>query len=308
MDKSEKFTLVLLTGEGGSPRRFAISRSWLLRLLLFVGPPFIGLFVGALVAIVLYAGNVERIRGYDRLLRQNAELEQQLNYFARRIDDLTDQLAALKESNARIKVLANLAAQPGRVEHQGLGGPDPEAVRLTSRSLDDARRIAVERLHQDLQRLEMQVYSEQSEADLLQDHLREQQTMLNFTPSIRPVRGWISSPFGYRNSPFTGRREFHHGIDIVNRPGTPVLATADGRVVFAGYNGGYGRMVVIDHGFGVKTKYGHLASHVVSVGDEVVRGQEIGTLGNSGRSTGPHLHYEVVVNDQAVNPLAYIID
>ncbi|MBN2231237.1 MAG: peptidoglycan DD-metalloendopeptidase family protein [Deltaproteobacteria bacterium] len=308
MSKSNKFTLVLLSGDRGAPRRFAISRAWLFRLLLFAGPPFVGLFVGALVAIVLYAGNVERIRGYDRVVRQNAEMDQQLEYFAHRVDELTDQLTALKESNARIKVLANLEAHPGKVEPQGVGGPDPDAARLTNRSLDDARRGAVERLHRDLQRLEMRVYSEQSATDLLQDHLREQQAILNFTPSIRPVRGWISSRFGYRNSPFTGRREFHHGIDIVNRSGTPVLATADGRVMFAGYNGGYGRMVVIDHGFGVKTKYGHLATHAVSVGDRVIRGQEIGTLGNSGRSTGPHLHYEVVVNDQTVNPVAYIVD
>lgn len=235
-------------------------------------------------------------------------MKAQVDYFAQRIGELTDQLTALKESNAKIKVLANLSARPAGSERQGLGGPDPAVAALTTNSLDEARKQAIEKMHQDLQVLELRVADEQQQSNLLQDYLEEQKAILNFTPSIRPIRGWISSGFGYRRSPFTGKREFHRGLDIVNRKGTPVVATADGRVKFAGHNGGYGNLVVIDHGMGVETKYGHLYRIEVKVGDRVIRGQEIGALGNTGRSTGPHLHYEVVVNKHAVDPRQYFID
>ncbi len=100
----------------------------------------------------------------------------------------------------------------------------------------------------------------------------------------------------------------HKGLDIVNRKGTPVVVTADGRVVFAGYKHGYGKMVIVDHGFEKLTKYGHLSKISVNSGDSVIRGQELGEIGSTGRSTGPHLHYEVVVNGKAVDPVDYLLD
>ncbi|HIE07364.1 MAG TPA: M23 family metallopeptidase, partial [Desulfarculaceae bacterium] len=117
-----------------------------------------------------------------------------------------------------------------------------------------------------------------------------------------------SSRFGYRTSPFTGRRELHKGLDIVNRRGTPVVVTADGEVIFAGYKRGYGKMVIVDHGLDRVTKYGHLSETSVKSGDMVSRGQELGKVGSTGRSTGPHLHYEVVVNGEAVDPADYLLD
>lgn len=128
------------------------------------------------------------------------------------------------------------------------------------------------------------------------------------TPSIAPVLGLMTDGFGSRSDPFTGRRAFHRGLDISARRGTPVVAPADGVVVFAGRSGGLGRTVRIAHGFGYTTVYGHLDSIDVAPGDEVRRGTRIGALGNSGRSTGPHLHYEVHEDGRAVNPLYYILD
>ncbi|MBN2332725.1 MAG: M23 family metallopeptidase [Deltaproteobacteria bacterium] len=308
MKKTEKYTIVLLRDGNHHPRRISLSRTWLRRLFLLLFPPMAGLFIGAVVAIFLYASNLESINGYEKVVQQAAEMEAQVDFFSHRIEQLTDRLAEIKESNAKIKVLANLEAHAGVVDRQGIGGPDHAVAVLTTDSLSEARRQVVERMHRDLQTLELQLADERQESNLLHDYLEEKKTLLNFTPSVRPVRGWVSSKFGYRISPFTGRREFHHGVDIVNRKGTPVIATADGRVKFAGVNGGYGKMVVVDHGTGVETKYGHLSRIGVKVGEKVVRGQEIGLLGNSGRSTGPHLHYEVVMKSNTVNPVQYFVD
>ena len=308
MNKTEKYTLILLRDGNHYPRRVAISRKWLRRLFLLSVPPVLALFVGAVVSIFLYASNLASINGYEKLVQQEAEMKEQVGFFASRIDDLTDQLTEIKENNEKIKVLANLNVHSGSNVRQGLGGSDPAVAVLTTDSLDAARSRVIENMHRDLQALELRLVDEQQQSNLLQDYLEEQKAVLNFTPSIRPVRGWISSGFGYRRSPFTGKREFHRGLDIVNRKGSPVVVTADGRVKFAGHNGGYGNLVVVDHGMGVETKYGHLYRIEVKVGDKVIRGQEIGALGNTGRSTGPHLHYEIVVSKHAVDPHQYFID
>jgi len=308
MSKTEKYTLILLRDGNRYPRRIALSGKWLRRLFLLSIPPVLALFVGAVVSIFLYVSNLDSIHGYEKVVQREAEMKAQVDFFARRINELTDQLTELKESNTRIKVLANLNVHPGITVRQGVGGPDPEIAALTTNSLDEARKQVIEKMHRDLQVLELRLVDEQQQSNLLQDYLEEQKAVLNFTPSIRPVRGWISSGYGYRRSPFTGKREFHRGLDIVNRKGTPVVATADGRVKFAGHNGGYGKLVVIDHGMGVESKYGHLYRIEVKVGEKVIRGQEIGVLGNTGRSTGPHLHYEIVVNKHTVDPRRYFID
>jgi murein DD-endopeptidase MepM/ murein hydrolase activator NlpD len=132
------------------------------------------------------------------------------------------------------------------------------------------------------------------------------------TPAIRPLSGdaksWVTSRFGYRKSPFTGRREFHKGLDIASRKGTPILATADGVVTFAGKKGLLGMTIVIDHGHGMKTRYGHNHELLKKRGDKVKRWEPIALMGSSGRSTGPHTHYEVHLNGIPVNPEKYILN
>ena len=128
------------------------------------------------------------------------------------------------------------------------------------------------------------------------------------TPSIAPALGLMTDGFGGRSDPVTGRHAMHEGLDIAARRGSPVIAPADGVVVFTGVSGGLGRTIRIAHGLGYTTVYGHLDRIEVDPGDEVRRGERIGALGNSGRSTGPHLHYEVHVDGRPVNPLYYILD
>ena len=124
----------------------------------------------------------------------------------------------------------------------------------------------------------------------------------------RPALGWPTSKFGYRHSPFTGKREFHKGLDIANRKGSPIVATADGIVTFTGRKGLLGEVLVVDHGHGIVTRYAHLDKIISKKGTRVERGQVIAHMGNSGRSTGPHLHYEVRLNGVPVNPTKYILN
>jgi murein DD-endopeptidase MepM/ murein hydrolase activator NlpD len=128
----------------------------------------------------------------------------------------------------------------------------------------------------------------------------------NSAPNLWPVEGPVTGSFGERIDPFNGEGAFHSGIDIGSNDGQPVVAPADGVVVFADFMGGYGRAIMIDHGHGITTRYGHLGNFAVTAGQHVHRGDTIGFVGESGRSTGPHLHYEVRINDTPVNPHKYL--
>jgi murein DD-endopeptidase MepM/ murein hydrolase activator NlpD len=123
------------------------------------------------------------------------------------------------------------------------------------------------------------------------------------TPSIWPAHGWLSSGMGNRRDPVTGGRDFHPGLDIAGDRGQPVYSTAAGRVTHVGYQGAYGNLIVVDHGFGLETKYGHLSRFSVKTGQQVKRGDVLGLIGNTGRTTGSHLHYEVHANGRLLNPL-----
>ena len=138
--------------------------------------------------------------------------------------------------------------------------------------------------------------------------LSDRQSLLAATPSIKPARGPVGSRFGYRNDPFNGRPRMHAGLDIVAAPGTPVRAPASGVVSFAGWDEQYGKLVSIDHGYGVTTRFAHNSQVYVQVGQKVNKYDVISAVGSTGRSTGPHCHYEVRVNGIPVDPSNYILD
>jgi murein DD-endopeptidase MepM/ murein hydrolase activator NlpD len=147
-----------------------------------------------------------------------------------------------------------------------------------------------------LQGLESRLHDVRSDVD-------KRNALAAATPSIWPVHGWLSSTMGYRRDPITGGADYHSGLDIVGERGQPVHATASGRVTHVGRQGAYGNLVIVDHGFGLQTKYGHLSGFSVKHGDRVKRGDVIGRMGSTGRSTGTHLHYEVLANGRLLNPL-----
>jgi murein DD-endopeptidase MepM/ murein hydrolase activator NlpD len=146
---------------------------------------------------------------------------------------------------------------------------------------------------------------EQSFANLLA-HLQEKKSILDATPSSWPVTGWVTSEFGLRSSPFSGEREFHKALDIATRFGKPIHAPADGIVEEVAFQNDVGRMIRINHGHGFSTFYGHLSKADVQVGQTVHKGDRIGLVGNTGRSTGSHLHYAVMLNGVPVNPRKYL--
>lgn len=143
----------------------------------------------------------------------------------------------------------------------------------------------------------------ESRLNSVRQSVERRNALANATPSLWPVTGWLSSRMGPRQDPVTGGPDFHSGLDIAGDKGQPVYATAAGTVTHVGYQGGYGNLVVIDHGFGLETRYGHLLGFTVKKGDQVKRGDVIGKVGASGRATGYHLHYEVLANGKLLNPL-----
>ncbi len=179
----------------------------------------------------------------------------------------------------------------------GVGGSTPE---------DGIGKMRSDCLNRDLDRLiEEAAVREKSFRDLI-EFLKKQKSILACTPSIWPVRGWVSSEFGTRRSPFTGHREFHRGIDIATDPGREIVASADGIVVSTGIDPNMVRFVHLNHSRGYSTFYGHLLRSVVHKGQVLRRGDIIGFVGDSGRSTGPHLHYTVLLNGMPVNPRKYL--
>ncbi len=151
----------------------------------------------------------------------------------------------------------------------------------------------------------------EAEAMELQDILSNismKRSLLASVPSIKPVNGWTTSGFGTRVSPFTGEKSHHRGVDVAAPVGTPILSPADGVVIFSGAKVGFGNFVMIAHGYGIVTRYGHNAQNLVQPGQKVKRGDKIATVGMTGRTTGPHLHYEVWVNGRPANPKKFMLE
>jgi murein DD-endopeptidase MepM/ murein hydrolase activator NlpD len=186
---------------------------------------------------------------------------------------------------------------------EGAEGVDPLV-----RAIGENPQMAIGLLGQRLDELVSEAEKREGSIRQLETFLRGQKARLASTPSIWPSRGWVTSGFGTRVDPYTGKRTMHRGVDIANQPGVPVIAPARGVVTFRGTSGGFGKVIVLDHGYGIRSRYGHLEEYKVQLGDHLDRGDIVGTIGNTGRSTGPHLHYEVEVNGIAENPKNYILE
>jgi hypothetical protein len=240
------------------------------------------------------------------LVQENRCDENQLEEFNDRFKEIRERFERLNKSKSELMVISGIKIENDRSDRFGIGGPSPE----------DESDIALERRHEFLDHdlmgeLDRLQYRMKWELGSLNDLLRiveGREDQLKCTPSVHPARGFFSSGFGFRRDPFTGTIRMHNGIDISNRIGTPVYASANGVVIFAGVESGYGNVITINHGYGITTKYAHLNEIVVREGDAVKRGDKIGTVGVTGRSTGPHLHYEVRINGMPIDPKTYITD
>jgi len=249
--------------------------------------------LGALLLIAilfstLFFLSIRRDRRYRATLAENSRLKSSAEKMTTRLSALSRKLDDFEERTRKLAIVAGLPAlaDGGR---GGIGGAVPDSA-SGAMDLQERGRSLDERLAG------------------LEKKLSQQNARLENTPSIEPVPGLITCGFGERSDPFTEEPAFHTGIDISSPRGHSVVASAGGTVVKAGWVNGYGRCVEVAHGLGLRTLYGHLDEIHVIEGQHVARGEAIGIVGTTGRSTGPHLHYEVRLDNRALNPLPYILD
>ena len=242
-----------------------------------------------------------------QLQEENQAQKFHIQQFSDKVGRLTNQVEKLQNYFARLKILTQLDLREHSDSAQAAGGSRPREFEMDM-YLEKNLKRQIRRIHWELEELQMEAQIQEENAHRIENFFDSQQSLLAATPTIWPVTGWVTSRFGHRISPFTGRLQMHEGLDIGSRMGTPVRASADGIVVFASWKNEYGKMVVLDHGYGFRTRYGHLASILVRNGDRIKRGDHIGAVGNTGRSTGPHLHYEVRLKSLPVNPKRYILE
>ncbi len=241
----------------------------------------------------------------DQLI-EIARQRKQIQNFATEINSLKLTLLEINNFEKKIKIIANMD-EPGKSSLFGVGGEIPDDLN-TNVPLTKKHNSLLREMHNQIEDINQATIRQEEGFSNLLKYLEDQKNLLASTPAIRPTVGWVSSKFGYRVSPFTGKRTFHKGLDIANRKGTPIIATANGIISQAGRKGFLGKLITIDHGHGIVTRYGHLSKIIIKPGNSVKRGQIIGKMGNSGRSTGPHVHYEVRLNGLPVNPVQYILN
>ena len=306
----KKISFCLISDSGAPVKQLSASRVILRIFSLFLIAVFIVL---AFLGYDYYTLKHKSLNNLMLRLKLSSQLEEintqrrQIQKFANEINTLKSKLVKLKDAEKKIRVIANLDKEGSRDGFFGLGGSLPEDID-TGIDVAEKHNSLLREMHEQVEQLDVAAKSQGEDFSSLLKHLEEQQSILVCTPAIRPTEGWITSKFGYRKSPFTGRREFHKGLDIATRKKTPVFATANGVVTFAGKKGYLGNIIVIDHGFGMVTRYAHLYKALKKRGDKVKRGDKIALVGGSGRTTGPHLHYEVHLNGLPVNPQKYILN
>jgi murein DD-endopeptidase MepM/ murein hydrolase activator NlpD len=238
----------------------------------------------------------------EEALKTQQLVQGHLNAMALRLGDLQAQLMRLDGLGEHLAKAAGLKPQELPSLHSGAipgrGGAD---------SALPSRTLGVEEFAQLLARLGRQVEERSDQLGVLEALLVQDSANRKFMPTLSPIiDGWFSSNFGYRIDPFSGMQTFHEGIDFPAEAGTPVVAAASGKVVEAGWHPQYGKILAIDHGNGLVSRYAHASQLFVGEGDLVVRGQRVATVGSTGRSTGPHLHFEVRLNGVPQNPARFL--
>ena len=305
----EKISFYILNYTGKTLKQLAVSR----RHLWIAGSCLVFFFFLTSVIFIDYFNlkitfNKQDVK--NKIAKQSEEIlnqRKQIQKFADEINSLKSNLVKLNTFEKKIRILANIKTSTEQDSLFGVGGSIPEDLD-SELPLTERHNSLLREMHEQTRELTLASVSQEKVFDSLYKDLKKQRNLLSSTPSIRPTEGWLSSGFGYRVSPFTGLREFHKGFDIAGRKGTEIIAPADGIVTFVGRNGSYGKMIKIDHGHGMITRYGHLQKALKKRGESVKRGDIIALMGNTGRSTGPHLHYEVMLNGLPVNPKKYILN
>ena len=287
----KRFTILVIPEGSHQVRRFGVRLSVLKRI--------------AAAAVVLALGLAGLITDYvltnldqnelERLQVENLSQREELHRLVVKLEDLRQEIVVLAQNDAKVRVMAKLSA-PKSDSMVGVGGPATQE--------DVNREFSV--IQQRIDEVRRQIDLRRESQEEIQGILNDQRSLLAAKPGGWPVKGWLTSSFGMRRDPFNGRRKMHEGLDIAARTGTSVTATADGIVSSVKTEPGYGKVVILDHGYGYRTIYGHNSKYYVKVGQRVRRGERIAAVGNTGRSTGSHVHYEIRLNGVPVNPRKYL--
>jgi len=240
--------------------------------------------IGLIVSIVLWLGVSIYIGKIAVQTEQYYEMKEKLGFYSSQFSELRTTIDALKKAEFDFRKIFALGTKDNILE--GMDTSDTGSM--------------------DMEIVKKEIQKTMESVANIRDYLSEQRDVYRATPKGWPVKGYLSSKFGYRIHPKRKTREFHTGLDIATKPGKPVMATADGIVSYSGWSGANGNLIVIEHGFGYSTGYAHNKKIIVSIGQKVKRGDVIAYVGSTGRSTGPHVHYEVWIDSKPVNPKTYI--
>ncbi|MEJ2157237.1 MAG: M23 family metallopeptidase [Desulfobacteraceae bacterium] len=307
---AKRYTVLFIDDKGNPVRESLVSKR-AIKILTTLAVILIGLCAtGTYRYINMHKQLADKNTLLAKIDQQNNDIESQriqLQSFAHEINDLKASLVALNDFESKIRIMANLEHKPDQASLFAMGGSMPEDLDPNLPLNQDHDRL-VREMHDQIEHVQQASSVQGSSFESLIKSLESKRNLLAATPSLRPTNGWYSSKFGYRVSPFTGRKEFHRGLDIANKHGSPIIAPADGVVTFSKKKWLIGNMLKIDHGYGMVTLYGHISKFMKHRGDRVKRGDVIALMGNTGRSTGPHVHYEVRLNGVPVNPIKYILD
>ncbi len=333
---SDAYTVVIFRGSTDKPLRFNFSRKLVRRLVIFGCV----LLLADLLVVSHYVVRTGEVWELSAFRKEAMSAREQTAAFSSAIDDLKKRLGAMNEVNQRLRVMLGIETPKAGDMVNGRGGEDvpmPEGGSMPSgsgqegqgglsSSATEGRDVnqghasasgiastqdslqAVASVKERLEWLSKQAAVQEQILSELTQAAEQRSSRWASTPSIWPVKGWVTSGFGPRISPFTEKPAWHDGLDIGAAPNAPVQAPAQGRVTATGFDPKLGNIVRVDHGFGVETLYGHLAKALVKEGQRVNRGDVIALVGSSGLSTGPHLHYMVKVNGQALDPTKYIME
>ncbi|MBI5179067.1 MAG: M23 family metallopeptidase [Nitrospinae bacterium] len=255
----------------------------------------------SMLSVNLHLDEIEQLRETSMLQKQ------EIQRFALRVEEFQNLMSRLEKFDKKLRIItATENSNVATNEAFGVGGPSTDSENFNSTNEKYTQHL-LNQLDDDLGKLGSKAKKQEISLHELDAFFKDQSSLLTSTPSIWPTRGWVTSGFGYRVSPFTGMREMHEGLDIATHMGATVVAPANGVVVETTSDNGYGHMVEIDHGYGITTRFGHNSKILVHRGERVKRGQPIAQVGSTGRSTGPHVHYEVALHGVPVNPYRYIL-
>ncbi len=292
--KNDKITVMLIPGNAQETRTLAVSKRWIK----YLGIVTLGFLICfAWLSCSMYSAR-EDVKNVRAIKHDNQQKAEQLEKMSEVLSALELERQEIEEKQEEIKRLMGVRPEtPSRGASSsrdgGRGGGDPPSLKAGELTGE------LERAHKSLKQ-----YS--CDLNNLKEHVERNQAYFLALPSNWPLAGRITSEFGWRKSPFGKKKEFHHGVDLAADVGTPVMAAGRGKVVYAGRDRVYGRLIKINHGNGYITWYGHNYRLLVKEGDQVEKGQVIARSGNSGRSTGPHLHFAVEKNGSYCNPLLYL--